>query len=97
MALVNAKCTNCGEEILIDDIKDAHVCSKCNNAFVTEKAITLYNKDNDKNNERAVKTRHIFKSLGLALLMVLKCIGYLIYVISLMWLFFDIVDDFKKK
>ena len=43
MANVNAKCTNCGENILIDDVKDADICPHCNTAFVTEKAIKLYN------------------------------------------------------
>ena len=42
MAKVNAKCTNCGEVILIESKNDANICPHCNCAFVTEKAIKLY-------------------------------------------------------
>ena len=98
MALVNAKCTNCGKEILIDENKDADICLHCNTAFVTEKAIKLFNAESEKEKQaRAKKRRHIFRSLGSALLLVLKCIGYLFYVLLCLWLFFDIVDDIKKK
>ena len=52
MSLVNAKCTNCGEVILIDKNKDAEICSRCNSAFVCEKAIALYNNDIEKFDEK---------------------------------------------
>ena len=109
MAQEQAKCTNCGELLLIDSEKDAFICPKCNNPFVTEKAIALFNgqqiepsendtKSNDNQSAtKPKKKRHILKSLGAGLLMTVKCIGYLIYVVTLMWLFFDIVDDIKKK
>lgn len=96
MAQVNAKCTNCGESVLIDDKKEANVCPVCKEAFITEKAIALYN-GNEKGNIKKIKSRHVWKSLGLGALLVLKCIGYLFYVICLMWLFFDITDNLKKK
>lgn len=98
MALVDAKCTNCGEKLLINDTEDAEICPHCNHAFVTEKAIQLYNTNSVQKNQTAkVKKRHVLKSLGKGLLMVLECVGYLIYVVCLLWLFFDITDDLKKK
>ena len=92
MAMVDGICTNCKSKINIDEEKDAGICPICNCAFVTDKAVALY-----KSNGQEKKKRHVLKSLGKGLLMTLECIGYLIYVITLMWLFFDIVDDVKKK
>ena len=94
---VNAICTNCGSEIIIDGKKDADICPHCNNAFVTEKAIKLY-KDNgeEENKVRTIKRRHIWKSFLKGVWLVFKCFLYLFYVLMLMWLFFDIVDDIKK-
>lgn len=95
---VNAKCTNCGENILIDDNKEANICPNCNNAFITEKAIKLYKESVcNEVSHKVVKKRHVLKSLGLGLLLALKCVGYLIYVLCCLWLIFDIVDDLKKK
>ena len=49
MPLVNAKCTNCGANIKIDDNKEAAVCEFCGSAFIVEKAINNYNITNNIN------------------------------------------------
>ncbi len=46
MSLVNAKCTNCGASLEIDNSKDAMICPHCNSAFIVEKAINNYNISN---------------------------------------------------
>lgn len=98
MAQVNAKCTNCNAEIIIDNEKDADICPNCNTAFVSEKAIRLYNSQrNEKDELKSIKRRHMWKSLGKGLLMVLECIGYLFYCLFFVWLFVDITNDLKKK
>ncbi len=98
MARVNAKCTNCGENILIDDNKEANVCPICKEAFITNKAIRLFNADTEKEVLiKENKKRHAWKSLGKGLLMVLECVGYLFYCLFFVWLFVDITDDLKKK
>lgn len=43
MPLVNAKCTNCGANLNVDNTKDAAVCTFCGSAFIVEKAIKNYN------------------------------------------------------
>ena len=43
MPLVNAKCTNCGANLNVDNAKDAAVCEFCGSAFIVEKAIQNYN------------------------------------------------------
>ena len=40
MALVPAKCTQCGANIEIDNTHEAGVCKYCGTPFITEKAIT---------------------------------------------------------
>ena len=97
MAQVNAKCPYCGETVLIEDSKEASVCPNCKDAFITEKAITVYNNSQNQAEITTKKRRNVLKSLGKGLLMVLECIGYLLYVITFMWLFFDITNDIKKK
>jgi DNA-directed RNA polymerase subunit RPC12/RpoP len=98
MAQVNAKCTNCNQEIIIDDQKDADICPYCNKAFVSEKAIKLYKLDSEEEKQvRVIRKRHMFKSFLMGFWMVFKCILYLFYVLLCLWLFFDIVDDIKKK
>lgn len=98
MAQVNAKCTNCGEHILIDNNKEANVCPNCKEAFITQKAIALYNNGTTNAVQKSgVKNKHVWKSLGRGLLMTLECIGYLFYVIFFIWLFIDITDNLKKK
>jgi hypothetical protein len=102
MANVNAKCPNCGKDIVIDDNKDANICPVCKEAFITEKAIKLYKEKTENNltpnNEnKSVKKRHVWKSLGKGLLMALECIGYLFYCLFFVWLFVDITDNIKKK
>lgn len=42
MPLVQAKCTNCGAALEVDNTQDAMVCKYCGNAFVVEKAINNY-------------------------------------------------------
>lgn len=43
MALIAAKCTECGANIKVDESKDAGICQHCGTAFVTQKAINNYN------------------------------------------------------
>lgn len=98
MASVNAKCTNCGENIVVDDTHDAAICPNCNQAFVTEKAIKLCDENVEKEKQvRRIRNRHILKSLGQGALLALECIGYLFYVLFFIWLFVDITDKLKKK
>ncbi len=47
MALVAAKCTQCGANIEIDASKEAGICKYCGTAFITEKAINNYNITNN--------------------------------------------------
>lgn len=47
MPLVNAKCTNCGATLSVDNTKDALICQFCGSAFVVEKAINNYNITNN--------------------------------------------------
>ena len=97
MALIKAKCTNCNEEILIDDTKDAQVCSNCNEAFVTEKAIKLYNYNPEMEEKiRHLKRRNRWKTFGGAILLVLECIVDIIATILVVGFFFDIFDSKKK-
>ena len=49
MPLVNAKCTNCGATLTVDEDKEAAVCQYCNSAFIVEKAINNYNITNNIN------------------------------------------------
>ena len=39
LALVPAKCTQCGGQIKVDDSKEAGICKHCGMPFITEKAI----------------------------------------------------------
>ena len=43
MPIVDAKCTNCGATLQVDNSKEAMVCQYCGSAFVVEKAINNYN------------------------------------------------------
>lgn len=43
MALVPAKCTQCGGSIEVDDTHEAGICKFCGTPFITEKAINNYN------------------------------------------------------
>lgn len=43
MALMEAKCTNCGGKLQIDNKKEAAVCPYCGSTFIVEKGIQLYN------------------------------------------------------
>ena len=42
MPLVEAKCTNCGAALKVDDNKDAAVCQFCQTPFIVEKAISNF-------------------------------------------------------
>ena len=42
MALVPAKCTECGASIEVDASKEAGICSHCGTAFITEKVINNF-------------------------------------------------------
>ncbi len=42
MPLVEAKCTNCGAVLQVDDSLDAAICPYCNTAYIVEKAINNY-------------------------------------------------------
>ena len=46
MPLVQAKCTNCGANLEINNTLDAAVCPYCGAAFIVEKAINNYNTTN---------------------------------------------------
>ena len=54
MALVAAKCTECGESIEVDDEKDAGICNFCGTAFVTQKVINNTNISKTYNVEQMV-------------------------------------------
>ncbi len=98
MEKVYAKCPICKKDVLIDCNKEANVCANCGEAFITEKAIKLYNESACNEVEhKVVKKRHVWKSLGKGLLMVLECFGYLFYCLFFVWLFVDITDNIKKK
>lgn len=47
MALVPAKCTQCGANIEVDETKEAGICKYCGTAFITEKAINNYTINTD--------------------------------------------------
>lgn len=43
MSLVNAKCTNCGATLIVENTNDAAMCQFCGSAFIIEKAINNFN------------------------------------------------------
>ncbi len=47
MPLINAKCTNCGSNLQVDNTKDAWICDYCGSPFIVEKAINNYNTTNN--------------------------------------------------
>ena len=47
MPFVNAKCTNCGGTLSVDNTKDAWICDYCRSPFIVEKAINNYNVTNN--------------------------------------------------
>ena len=47
MPLVNAKCTNCGGTLQVDNAKEAAVCPFCGSAFIVEKAVQNFNITNN--------------------------------------------------
>ncbi|SCW34778.1 hypothetical protein SAMN02910456_00639 [Ruminococcaceae bacterium YRB3002] len=46
MSLVQAKCTNCGANLNVENTKDAAICPFCGTPYVVEKAIQNYNINN---------------------------------------------------
>ena len=46
MALVAAKCTECGAAIEVEDTKDAGICNFCGTAFITQKVIHVIKQEN---------------------------------------------------
>ena len=46
MPLVNAKCTNCGATLKVDNQQEAAVCEYCGSAYIVEKAINNYQIEN---------------------------------------------------
>ena len=53
MALVPAKCTQCGGNIEVDDTHEAGICQHCGTPFITEKAIINYTTNITNNNDFA--------------------------------------------
>lgn len=47
MPLISAKCTNCGADLEVDNIKDEAICQYCGSAFVVERAVNYYNTTNN--------------------------------------------------
>lgn len=47
MPLAQAKCTNCGANLTVDNTKDAAICPFCGTPYVVEKAINNYNVTNN--------------------------------------------------
>ena len=47
MPLVQAKCTNCGAGLKVDNTKDAAICPSCGTPYVVEKAINYFNTTNN--------------------------------------------------
>lgn len=110
MAKIEVVCTNCNKTVSVNNEKEANVCPNCGEAFVTEKALTLYNLqradnlENSQHEQNLKKQRHrkesiikALKMIGKTFLFVLECIGYLLYVICFIWLFVDLTDGIKKK
>ena len=48
MAMIPAKCTNCGANIQVDKTKEAGICESCGTAFITEKANNKYKNNIEK-------------------------------------------------
>ncbi|MCL2563929.1 MAG: leucine-rich repeat domain-containing protein [Oscillospiraceae bacterium] len=46
MPFVQAKCTNCGDNLTVDASRDAAICGSCGGAFIVEKAVNHYNTTN---------------------------------------------------
>lgn len=59
MSLVNAKCTNCGGILEVDNTKDAMMCKFCGSAFIVEKAIQNFNITNVTNNHIETQIVHV--------------------------------------
>lgn len=62
MPFVNAKCTNCGANLEVDNAKDAAICPYCNTAYIIEKAIKNYNTTNNITNNITANAVNIYSS-----------------------------------
>ena len=60
MALIAAKCTNCGAALSVDNTKEAGICNFCNTAFITEKVVNNYVTNLNKTENI---TQHITKNI----------------------------------
>ena len=58
MAMIPAKCTNCGANIQVDESKEAGICEACGTPFITEKVINNYNTTNNYH----IETVNVFTS-----------------------------------
>ncbi|MBR2614328.1 MAG: hypothetical protein IKC71_01870 [Clostridia bacterium] len=97
MTKVNAKCPYCNEVVLTEEGLRYDECPKCKNIYETEKGLKLYREQLENKQNPAPKKRRFWKTFGSVLLLILECIGYLIYALSFVWLFFDVLEAFKKK
>jgi hypothetical protein len=97
MANVTVKCPECKCKVDVDDENRANICPICEKPFVTEDAVALYNGKKIKNDVKP--KNNVFLSILNGLWFGIKCIGYLIYVITLLWLVLDLFDAIggKKK
>lgn len=60
MPLVNAKCTNCGANLEVDNTKDAANCPYCGAAYIVEKAINNYNITNNTTNNISADVVNVY-------------------------------------
>ncbi len=64
MALIAAKCTQCGADIEVDETKEGGVCKNCGTPFITEKVISYITNNNITNNSYAGANVTIKQSTG---------------------------------
>ncbi len=80
MPLVNAKCTNCGANLKIDDTNDAAICEYCGSAFVVEKAINNYNVNVSNTNNITADVVNVYSDITVSIsdfsIVAGKLVGY---------------------
>lgn len=54
--MINAKCTNCGANLEVDENQEAGICRFCNSAYITEKAIQNFNNTTTNNSTNNAQT-----------------------------------------
>ncbi|MCL2798443.1 MAG: hypothetical protein FWD58_10415 [Firmicutes bacterium] len=62
MALVAAKCTQCGAALEVDNALEAGICRHCGTAYVTQKVINNYNISNNLNITTGGNVINIYKT-----------------------------------